>query len=1024
MRSFNDIIQCNDWQNPANTRINTRSPHVPLNHFANTQNAIDRVSSRRYLNGQWRFQLFDKPEQVNGEFINVQFNDADWSDIPVPSNWQLQGYDKPIYTNVKYPFKDQPPIVPCDNPTGCYRHTVNLTADELSQSIRLLFEGVNSAFHLWCNGQWIGYSQDSRLPAEFDISAAAHEGDNTIAVMVMRWSDGSYLEDQDMWWLSGIFRDVYLYTKPLQAIEDISINTTFDDDYVDASLAVETRLTSITDSHRVRVSLYDHAGELVDTSGELTQPTDQFAVDEKGSWQDKVFHSLTITSPKQWSDESPYLYRAVIELIDDRDKVIDCEAYDVGFRDVKIEDGLLKVNGKPIMIRGANRHEHHPTLGHAVDEASMIQDIKLMKQHNFNAVRTAHYPNHPRFYELCDQYGLFVCDEANIESHGQFPMSRLSNDPQWLDAYMQRMIGMVERDKNHPSIIIWSLGNESGIGLSHHAMYQWAKQRDPSRPVQYEGGGSNTAATDIICPMYARVSGPGETEPFRRYSITDWVQVAGETRPLILCEYAHAMGNSLGTFYKYWDAFRTYDQLQGGFIWDWVDQGITKTDDAGTEYWAYGGDFGDTINDRQFCINGLVFPDRTIHPALLEAKKAQQCYQFALDGDTLTIRSERLFKDDGELLLSYQISNNGQVFSSQCRPIKIAENGELKFVIDDINFINTGGNNQLVLLDVTLSLSKANDWAGANHIIANEQFTLVDEQSVSTAPNFGGSIEDSDTTLKVSDSDQQYVFDKATGRLTDVITAGNSLLSGAVIDNFYRAAIDNDIGTSEIDRVDPNTYKARWDQAGLSDLTCTCDSISVAEGDGSVQVTSSFSHSHDGTSLISSEWVYTILGQGTVKLDVSVSLLDKLPPLPRVGLQFAMIEPTGEVEWLGRGPHENYPDRLLSAHIGKHKASIDEMHTNYVFPSENGLRCDTRNLQLASLSVDGLFHFGVSPYSQKMLDHAKHTNELIADGALHVSIDGYHMGIGGDDSWSPSVHEEYLLTDNEYNYSLIFNIKS
>lgn len=542
MRTFSQIISAREWENQHITHHNVVEAHAPLNGYTSLAEAVGKNSSHALsLNGVWKFQLFDSPELVSEEFVSEHFDDSSWKSITVPSNWQMQGFDKPIYTNVKYPFADNPPFVPSDNPTGLYRTRFHCKEQELLDTHRLTFDGVNSAFHLWCNGRWVGYSQDSRLPAEFDLSPFLHAGENSLAVMVLRWSDGSYLEDQDMWWLSGIFRDVTLLRKPKVAIEDVCIVTQLDACYRDAVLNISTQITKhsngVESCDKLKAELYDAQGQLV------CEPQivgfGERVVDEKGPWSEVAEHRISVVNPNKWSAESPYLYRCVVSLLNEHDELVDCEAYDVGFRCVEITDSLLKVNGKPLLIRGVNRHEHHPELGHTMTREGMIQDIKLLKQNNFNAVRTAHYPNHPLWYELCDEYGLYLVDEANVETHGQFPMCRLSNDSSWLNAYMRRMTRLVERDKNHASVIIWSLGNESGIGRNHHAMYQWVKQTDPTRPVQYEGGGADTAATDILCPMYARVDWDlpvveSQPEVTPRVGIRKAIALPNEQRPLIL----------------------------------------------------------------------------------------------------------------------------------------------------------------------------------------------------------------------------------------------------------------------------------------------------------------------------------------------------------------------------------------------------------------------------------------------------------------------------------------------------------
>ncbi len=1016
MRTFSDIIASQDWQNQQVVKLNTLPPHVGLHCFSSRDNARSGQNSQREsLNGLWQFQLFPAPQAVKESVLDSE-DDSGWQSITVPGNWQLQGYDKPIYTNVKYPFNDNPPQVPQDNPTGCYRCTFSVTTAMLQQPLHLVFEGVNSAFHLWCNGQWVGYSQDSRLPAEFDISATVHAGDNQLMVMVMRWSDGSYLEDQDMWWLSGIYRDVYLLSKPALSIADVFIHTDLDASCSAGVLKVDTTLSAPSDDYQVQVELFNAKGQPVEMSGARCCYTAPRQVDEKGGWRDRTEHCLHIAQPKLWSAERPYLYRCVVSLLDADKHLIQCEGFNVGFRRVEISAGLLKVNGKAVLIRGVNRHEHHPIRGHALDEATMVRDIVLMKQHNFNAVRTSHYPNHPRWYELCDQYGLYVVDEANLETHGQFPMCRLSDNSQWNNAYMQRMIGMVERDKNHPCIIIWSLGNESGIGLNHYAMYHWTKQRDPSRPVQYEGGGANTGATDIICPMYARIEYdlPHETTP--KYSLKKWLGLPGEQRPLILCEYSHAMGNSLGSYAEYWREFREYPRLQGGFIWDWVDQGLEKTDAKGNEYWAYGGDFGDEINDRQFCINGLIFPDRTPHPTLLEAKRAQQFYQFERAANQLTIHSEQLFIKEA-LLLNWSVLKEGVVIKQGTAPVTIAPQQSITLTLD---FAAELQHHTEYHLNVELTLQDKTLWAPAGYCVAWDQFTLQrawpEVAPAQVQSELSCCEENGELLVTCTQNHTRWRFDLRSGYLTKWQRDNKPLLAAPLKDNFYRAPLDNDIGVSEVDRMDPNSWVARWQNCGIGELSCECLGVDYQAEATSVTISAVYQHSHAGHPRLKSEWQYVIAG-GEISLNVDVTALCQLPSLPRVGLSL-QLPATEQVDWFGLGPEENYPDRRLAARVGRYHKTVAQMHTPYIFPSDNGLRCETRELTIGGLRFRGDFQFNVSRYSQQMLASARHTNELVADDCVYLNIDGYHMGVGGDDSWSPSVHEEFRLTAPHYHYQL------
>jgi beta-galactosidase len=1034
MTSLDHIIQRRDWETPFTTQINIVRAHSPLNGYKTLDDARQKQNSQRQLlNGQWEFKLFDKPEDVDACFISEQTND-NWQTIAVPSNWQLQGFDKPIYCNVKYPFPVNPPFVPSDNPTGCYRTEFEVTKKQLALRNHIIFDGVNSAFHLWCNGQWVGYAQDSRLPSEFDLQPFLKTGKNRIAVMVIRWSDGSYLEDQDMWWLSGIFRDVVLLSKPQEQIRDVFITPNLDACYRDATLAIKTTINA-PNNYKISIQVFD--GDTAISEPHI-QSTNNKRVDEKGGWDDVVFQCISIEDPRKWTAETPNLYRCVVSLLDELGSTVDVEGYDIGFRKVEIIEGQLCVNGKPLLIRGVNRHEHHPETGHAVSESDMIADIKLMKQNNFNAVRTAHYPNHPRWYELCDELGLYVVDEANIETHGMFPMGRLASDPQWTGAFMSRYTQMVERDKNHASIIIWSLGNECGHGASHDAMYSWSKSFDPSRPVQYEGGGANTTATDIICPMYARVDSDIEDEAVPKYSIKKWLSLPSETRPVILCEYAHAMGNSLGSFNDYWQAFKEYPRLQGGFIWDWVDQGLSKTDENGQHYWAYGGDFGDTVNDRQFCINGLLFPDRSAHPSLFEAKYCQQHLHFTLapiatnakatllieNEYTLSIFSDYVFRTTDNEKLVWRLLQNGVEVEQGDLRLNIAPQSLVNVIIKSKTSFEKGAQYHL---NVDVELVDDCSFAQAGHVTATEQFSLINNQSL-TSHRFAKqsskaplSLSENDETSIIQGAGLELTFDRKTGLIENWLQDKQQVIVSPLVDNFYRAPLDNDIGVSEVDNLDPNAWEARWIAAGVGKWQRECRQINAIASDEDVRITCVFDYEYHGELCCQTQWVYTVNNSGEVNVNIAVLLSEKLPPLPRVGVSLTIRKQDGlEAKWLGLGPFENYPDRRSAARFGEYNLGLDELHTPYVFPTDNGLRSDCKLLEIGDLRIAGEFLFAVSEYSQHQLAAAKHTNELVVDDVVHVHIDHQHMGIGGDDSWSPSTHKEYLLENKQYGYSLSF----
>ncbi|MDT0595714.1 beta-galactosidase [Glaciecola petra] len=1029
MTTLQQIINRRDWENPISTQHNQIKAHSPLKAYKTLDDARQNLhAQRQYLNGDWAFKLFSQPEAVDESLFNEQLA-SDWQTIPVPSNWQLKGFDNPIYCNVKYPFELNPPFVPSDNPTGCYRREIHISKAQLALKNHIVFEGVNSAFHLWCNGKWLGYSQDSRLPSEFDLSPYLVEGTNQLAVMVIRWSDGSYLEDQDMWWLSGIFRDVFILSKPQQRILDVFISPNLDACYKDASLLIKTAIDA-PDNYKVAVQIFDGETAICEPHVEATNTK---RIDEQGGWRDVVFHEINIQNPRKWTAETPHLYRCVVSLINEVGDAVDFEAYNIGFRKVEIIQGQLCVNGKPILIRGVNRHEHHPENGHAVSTSDMLDDIKLMKQNNFNAVRTAHYPNHPKFYELCDELGLYVVDEANIETHGMFPMSRLASDPQWAGAFMSRYTQMVERDKNHPSIIIWSLGNESGHGPNHDAMYGWSKSFDPSRPVQYEGGGANTTATDIICPMYARVDTDVEDEAVPKYSIKKWLSLPGETRPLILCEYAHAMGNSLGSFNDYWQAFKDYPRLQGGFIWDWVDQGLSKVDKNGTHYWGYGGDFGDELNDRQFCINGILFPDRTPHPSLFEAKYCQQHFNFKLTEVShgqysITVQSDYVFRKTDNEKLVWQLLHNGVMVEKGEHTLSIAPQSEQILKITPSTEFEAGATYHL---NLDVELITETDFAPTGHATASEQFALVNTQSLSSAKSQGvvasgtdksGSIQVNKTDAHITLKSEDFIlsFERNSGLIEQYCLDGQAIIASPLVDNFYRAPLDNDIGVSEVDNPDPNAWAARWAEAGIGQWQRTCTSIDVLESTKDTRVICYFDYHYNEPLQAQTKWVYSVTPNGEIALSIEVNLNEALPPMPRIGISTTISKSDDtDIAWLGLGPFENYPDRKSAARFGAYSQPLAAMYTPYVFPTDNGLRSDCEQLNVANLQVNGDFCFSVSEYSQATLAQAKHTNDLASDDSIYINIDHKHMGIGGDDSWSPSTHKEYLLEKKHYHYQLV-----
>lgn len=1016
-----DVAKMRLWQTPSVTSLGRLPAHVPLHSWREESDAqANRPSaSRHYLDGEWSFELYESPELVPGPW---PFSEDSQQTVLVPGNWQLQGFDRPVYTNVKYAFPVNPPRVPEQNPTGCYRRAFTLDAAATRERTHLVFEGVDSAFFVWCNGHFVGYSQDSRLPAEFDITDCVIAGENQLAAMVLRLSDGSYLEDQDMWNLSGIYRSVYLISKPQVHIRDYRVNTALRSEDQAGLLSGEVFFSEGA-AGALRISVFDTEGQI-----QLTQTADIGTdwIDERGCYEDRTRFEFEFPHVLPWSAETPSLYRLVIALLSPDGQLVDCEATQLGFRTIEIQRGQLKLNGKALLIRGVNKHEHDPVTGHFETLDQVEADIRLMKANNFNAVRCSHYPHQVGFYDICDRLGMYVVDEANIETHGMTPMSRLSDDQDWASAYLERLSRMVRRDHYHPSIIIWSLGNESGYGVNHDLMYAWIKKEDPSRPVQYEGGGADTAVTDIICPMYARVD-EDLPSPYGRpaYSLEAWAEKQrgeGESaRPIILCEYSHAMGNSLGNFADYWDAFRKHPSLQGGFIWDWVDQGISQQDSQGRHYYAYGGDFGDDINDRQFCINGLVFPDRSPHPALFEVKRLQQPFLFDIAEEdrsiSVSIVSEYLFRETDNEEVHWRLGSLTQTLSSGSTPIRIKPGGETSLIVShqraDCDLLDE------LVLELWITTVKPTVALPAGHEVARYQAvisSLKDQQptSASLAP-----IEENPDTFVIVAASTRWYLCRNTGYIVSCEYNGQPLFSGPVSDCFVRAPIDNDICSSEVDNPSPHAWLARWKDSGLFDLAHACVDVTLSEG--IVVSCHEFRAERQGkvTVLLRSHWTYRFNDDGAVDISVKVEADESLLPLPRVGAHLILRRLPETVSWLGRGPHENYPDRKQSADLGYWCLPREAMHTPYIFPSENGLRCDLRCAQLGDLVIEKLegdLAFSVSEFDLATLMQAQHTNELHSADALHVHVDGFHMGVGGDDSWSPSVKPAYLLNVREYSW--------
>jgi beta-galactosidase/beta-glucuronidase len=821
-------MQPKDWENPQVVGRNKQPAHATLLPYADVAMALagERNNSPYFklLNGNWQFHFAPTPAAAPEDFYLLDFDSHGWDSIPVPSNWQMLGYGIPRYLNPDYAFdKSNPPHVQEDtNETGSYRTTFTIPDHWQGRQVFIVFDGVDSAFYLWVNGVEVGYSQDSRLPAEFDLTSYIHTGENTLAVRVYRWSDGSFLEDQDMWFLSGIFRDVYLFAAPKIHIRDFWVRTDLDAQYRDAVLKLRVHMKNYTNA---AVEGYQVEAALID---ENNQPTGSQAIApvlvDAGN---EVILELSenVANPKKWDGEHPNLYRLLIQLKDAKGDILEVERCRVGFRSVEINDGKVLINGVPIYFLGVNRHEHDPVHGHVVTVESMIEDILLMKRFNINAVRTCHYPDDPRWYDLCDQYGIYLIDEANVESHGLW--DRFTKDPEWELAFVERGSRMVERDKNHPSIIIWSLGNESGEGPNHAAMADWIHQHDPTRPIFYDSG-DRAPYLDILSKMYPKLE-----------ALARAAQEPGETRPFIMCEYAHAMGNSPGNLKEYWEVIEAHPRLRGGFIWDWVDQGIRQVTKDGIEWYAYGGDFGDEPNSSTFCCNGIVFPDRSLHPAMWEVKKVYQPVKVEavdLPVGRVAVTNRYFFSDLDGLAVTWKLTSGERILQSGQLPPLHTPPASREFI--SVPFekpdLEPGAEYFLVL---SFTLAKETPWAEKGHEVAWEQFKVLWEVPEIPATPDGElaplGLTETHATIDVRGPDFNLNFDKQLGTIVAWRYQGSELIQRGPRINFWRAPTENDLNTWGDERA-----AIRWREVGLDQLEeCVSEMVVSQPRPEVVQVT-------------------------------------------------------------------------------------------------------------------------------------------------------------------------------------------
>lgn len=989
-------------------RVGTLAPASSGHHYMSTDDALVDNRGRNTLSlcGKWAFSFSDKTDAIDASFADSNYSCAKWDSINVPSNMELEGYGLPVYTNIKYPFTADPPVIRgAENAVGRYRRAFVIPEGWRGRRVILHFDGSTAGMHVWVNGIMQGYVQSAKDEAEFDITDAVRPGENIVACGVYRYTDGSYFEDQDFWRLSGIDRPVYIYTLDKRGnISDIFVKAGLDKDYRDGILNIDiTPETAV--SGKLHVCLKQGDRTVLSQVKNIGCPI-------SGAAKFKT----RLRNVKRWSAESPYLYTLLTTLYDGDGNVLDVRRTLVGFRSVEIKNSQLLVNGKAIEIHGVNLHEHHPERGHAVDSATMLRDIRLMKQSNINAVRTSHYPQQTYWYDLCDRYGIYVVDEANIEMHGmaaiygydtpQHPASR----PEYLDAMKARVTSMFERDKNHPCVIAWSPGNESCQGTNFYALYNMLKEMDNTRPVQYEQA-RLAENTDIICPMYP--------------TLDDMKDVASKPsdRPWIYCEFAHSMGNSTGDFQRYFDVIRSCPHMQGGFIWDWVDQGIGTHDELGRKYWAYGGDFGaDTIwTDKNFCINGLVDADRTPHPALEEVKKVYQDIRFSVKkpfSGEVTVENHFTEKNLDDYRFHWDLCA-GEAVIAQGDFYKKLQPGECGAVKLPLPATEPG---QDLYLNVYAIVENGNEILPNGFECAKEQFCLNSAPYAYMPGNGAIRVSEDDSILKIETGTSAiYEFNKRTGALMQIYCNGTSILEEPARPDFWRPLTDNDLGDGL------GTRSNIWRSAARN---MKLDSLSVSHTDSVVKITACHTIS-DAPSTY--RVLYTIYGDGAMRYDIRwEKSRDTLPELPRFGTLFTLNKRYDNFSWFGRGPQENYSDRKTSAFIGRYTAKAGETRFNYARPQASGNHTDIRNASITDDSGAGLAVYGLQPLEMTALDvpasaldtttekQQRHTNDISPDPCrIFLNIDLCQRGLGGDNSWELMPHDDYRLTAGTYGYSFV-----
>lgn len=975
---------------PRVFKINRLSPH------SNHRYAGLNVEWRKYLNGIWDFSYC---------------NTSNGTKIQVPGHMELQGYGEPQYVNTMYPWDGRENLEPGEipkefNPFGIYKKNIEIPKDWKERPVYISFQGVESSLELYCNGKFVGYSEDSFTPSEFDLTKYLKSTNNEIMVKVYKWCSGSWLEDQDFWRLSGIFRDVYLYSVPDVHIEDMFITSDLTNNFKNATV-----------KNILKIQSYKEA--VVDIQMELLYKTDSILkVEEKNIKVDrelKIAISEKFQNPKLWSAEKPNLYDIKVTIIDSESGKLIEECYQkFGFRKFEISDKIMKINGERIVFKGINRHEFNCYRGRAITEADMIWDIKFLKANNFNAVRTSHYPNQTRWYELCDEHGLYVIDEVNVETHGTWqilgqPYSEKvipNNNPEWLENIIDRAKSMFERDKNYPSIIIWSCGNESFGGENLFKMSEFLRNLDNTRVIHYEGifwDRRYDKTSDMESRMYAKV-----------HEIEKYLQETPE-KPFILCEYSHAMGNSNGGLHKYVELEKKYSMYQGGFIWDYIDQSLMKKDSFGKEYLAFGGDFGDRPTDYNFCINGIVYGNRKISPKVQEIKQLFSDYKIDVEKKSFTISNGSLFTNCSEYDVKIKLLKNGVKIFEEILECDVKPLSEKSFKLNVPEIKESGE----YVIEVSLNLKEDRFYASKGHEICfGQKIYRVGERLIEESEGKAIFI-DGDFNLGIKTGKMELIFSKVYGGLISLKFGGKEFLDGIVMPNFWRAPTDNDKG---------NKMTFRYAQWKLASMYAKMLDVKGVEKKNSVEIRAKYELPTNPISMC--ELIYEGFGNGKLKVSMEYGGIEGLSDMPLFGMSYKIPKDYSEVKWYGMGPEENYIDRVHGARLGIFETDVNKNMSEYVIPQECGNRIGTRWLEITDKIGVGIkiageepFEFSALPYTIGEIESAQHHYELPKSHCTALNINKIQMGVGGDDSWGAPTHEEYLIPSNK-GYSFSYTIES